>query len=79
MAESVVAPDRALRLARCIEGGGELRPAIERIGALSGLHLDEFLEEGDALGLGEAGDGCALPARAAPGWGSTPPRPGPLP
>ena len=48
--------DRALRLARCGQRGCQLRSAIERIGALAGLDLGELVQDGDALGFGEAGD-----------------------
>jgi len=35
------------------QAGGELRPAIERVGALARLGLDVFGQDGHALGLGE--------------------------
>ena len=43
------------------QGGGELRPAVERVGALAGLGLDELGDDREALGFGEARDGgrCA--------------------
>jgi hypothetical protein len=54
------------------EGTGELRPSLERIGALARGRLDEIGDEGEAGRLGEAGDrgqlrldaetGAALPS-----------------
>ena len=46
------------------QGGGELGPAVERVRALAGFHLDEFGRHGVALGRGEA----AMAAR----WASRP-------
>ena len=43
-----------------LEGCGELRPAIERVGAFAGLDLDVFGDDCDVLCLGEARDGFAL-------------------
>ena len=61
--------DRPAELARSLDGGGELRPAIEGVGALARLVLLEGLANGKALGLGEGGDRVALrfEAEAAPG------------
>jgi len=42
------------------ERGGELRPALDRVRTLAGLCLDEFRDDFEALGVGEAGDGRAL-------------------
>ncbi len=39
------------------QGGGELRAAVERVGALARLDLRELGGDLEALGLGEAGDG----------------------
>jgi hypothetical protein len=41
------------------EGGCELRPAVDRVGALAGYRLDE-LRNDRQFGLGEPGDGRAL-------------------
>jgi hypothetical protein len=51
---------RAALAAGDCEGTGELRPPLERIGALAGGCLDELGEESKAGGLGEAGDGGLL-------------------
>jgi hypothetical protein len=37
-----------------------LRSEIEAIRSLAALDLDELVEQGDVLGLGEAGDGGSL-------------------
>jgi hypothetical protein len=37
------------------KGGRQLRPSIESICSLSGFDLGELLDNGNALGLGEAG------------------------
>src|SRR5262249_57324620 len=68
--------DGAAPLARRGQGGGQLRPALERVGPLAGFHLNELLSELVALGLGESLDrrflrlepeaGAALPARRDP-------------
>ena len=42
------------------QGGGELRAAIEGVGALARLDLDMLGDDLKALGVGEAGDGLAL-------------------
>ena len=47
--------------------GGELRAAIERVGALARLDLDELGDDLEPLGLGEPGDGGALGVNAEPG------------
>ena len=52
--------DRALCLARCGQRCGELRAAVERVGALAGLDLGELVKDGDALGFGKAGDRGSL-------------------
>ena len=59
------------------ERGGELRAALDRVGALAGLDLDEIADDLVTLGGGETGDrgalgidpetGAALLARARPG------------
>ena len=48
------------------QGGGELRAAVERVGALARLDLSELGGDLEALGLGEAGDGGALSVNAKP-------------
>ncbi len=48
------------------QGGGELRAAVERIGALARLDLSELGGDLEALGLGEAGDGGALGVEPEP-------------
>src|SRR5690242_18309038 len=45
--------DATLRGLGAGEGGCELRPALERVGALTGLGLDELGDDRDAFGLGE--------------------------
>ena len=42
------------------QGGGELRAAVERVGALARLDLDMLGDDLEALGGGEPGDGSAL-------------------
>jgi hypothetical protein len=44
--------DRGFVLARHLEGGCQLRPAVERVGALTRLSL-QGLDQVIALGLGE--------------------------
>ena len=48
--------NRGLELPGGGQGGGELRPAIERVGALARLDLAEGLGQGVAFGLGKAGE-----------------------
>ena len=43
----------ALCWRRSLEGGRQLRPAVERVGALAGLDLLEGLDQAVTLGLGE--------------------------
>ena len=50
----------ALRGFGCGQGGGELRPAIERVGAFAGLGFDELPDQDHALGFGEVLDGRPL-------------------
>jgi hypothetical protein len=45
----------------------QLRPAIERVGALAGLRLDVFGDALELLGFGELGDGGALRLDPEPG------------
>ena len=52
--------DRAFGLAGKGEGGRQLRPSIESVRALAGFDLGELLDDGNALGLGKAGDRGAL-------------------
>lgn len=54
--------------ARGFERGGELRAAIEGVGALAGLDLGERGGDLEALGGGEAGDGFALGVEPEPGF-----------
>ena len=61
--------DRALGRASSGEGGCQLRPAIESIGALAGFDLGELGDPGEVLGLAEAGDGCLLGPDAEPAGG----------
>jgi hypothetical protein len=42
------------------QGGGQLRAAVERVGALVRLDLRELRGDLEALGLGEADDGGAV-------------------
>ena len=58
--------DRTLRLARCGQRCGELRPSVERVGALAGFDLGEFGEDGDAFGFGKARDRCSLASSPSP-------------
>ena len=51
--------DRTLAATRGGEGGGELRPPVERIRALAALCLDKLGREGEAFGVGEAAN-CFL-------------------
>ena len=46
--------------------GDELGAAIERVGALARLDLDELGDDLEPLDLGEAGDGGALGVHAEP-------------
>jgi hypothetical protein len=43
-----------------LERRGELRTAIERIGALAGFHLDALIDNAITLGVGEAANRLAL-------------------
>jgi hypothetical protein len=43
-----------------LERGGELGPAVERVGTLAGLDLGEAMDDVEALLGGEVGDGLAL-------------------
>ena len=43
-----------------LQRGLEFGPAIERVRAFAGLDLGEFGDDGEAFGLGKAGDGLAL-------------------
>jgi hypothetical protein len=54
--------DRALRQASRGEGRCHLRPSVESVGTFAGFHLSELVQDGDAFGLGEAGD------RGSPGF-----------
>ena len=56
--------DGALALARLGERRDELWPAIQGVRALAGLDLGELGGDGEALGLGERGDGRALRLQA---------------
>jgi hypothetical protein len=42
------------------KGAGKLRPAVQRIGAFAGFNFGELVEDRDALGFGEAGNGGTL-------------------
>ena len=57
----------ALCFLAALERGGELRPAVERVGALAGLDLGEGLDQVEALGLGEAGERGLLRLEAKAG------------
>ena len=59
--------DAALRGLGCCQRRGELRPAVERVGALAGLGLDVLGDDGDALGFGEPRDRRALRFDPEPG------------
>ena len=59
--------DLALGLLRRLQRGLQLRPAVERIGALAGLDLGELGDDLEAFGLGEGGDGLALRFEAEAG------------
>jgi hypothetical protein len=59
--------DRALGLLGGLQCGGELRAPVERVGSLAGLDLGELGNDGEALLLGEAGDGLALGIQAEAG------------
>ena len=48
------------------QGGGELRAAVERVGALARLDLSEFGGDLETLSLGKAGDGGALGVEPEP-------------
>jgi hypothetical protein len=48
------------------ERGLEFGTAIERVRAFAGLDLGEFGDDGEALGLGKAGDSLALRFRPRP-------------
>ena len=48
--------DRRFDFLCCLQGRGELRPAVERISPLSGLDLLERLNQVEALSLGEPGE-----------------------
>jgi hypothetical protein len=52
---------RALALAGGLEGGSELRSAIERIGTLASLDLDELTGELHGVVTGEPGDRAREP------------------
>ena len=58
--------DAAFGGPRCSQCRGKLGPAIERIGALAGLGLDELADDRDPLGFAEAGNGSALSIDPSP-------------
>ena len=49
------------------QGCRELRPALQRIGALAGFDLDELVSDGETLALAELGDGTTLRFQAQAG------------
>ena len=51
---------RATKFSRCFDGGSELRPAVDGVGALARLVLLESSGDGEALRLREGGDGVKL-------------------
>jgi hypothetical protein len=53
--------------AGCSQGCGKLRPPIERVEALAGFGLYELLDDRDARGFAEAGEGCPLGLDPKPG------------
>ena len=60
--------NRALVGRRPLQRRLELRPALERVGALGGLDLGKGLGDGVALGRAETLDRGLLALQAKPGW-----------
>ena len=59
--------NRPAGLARSLDGGGKLRPPVERVRALAALVFGEVADEPVALGLGERPDRLGLRFEAEPG------------
>ena len=59
--------DGAAGLLRSRQSRRELRPALQRIGALAGFNLNELARDGETLALAELGDGTMLRLQAQAG------------
>src|SRR5262245_13702685 len=59
--------DRSLDAVGVSESCGELRSPLDRVAAFAGLDLGEGVDDHEAVGLGEAGDGVALRFQPEPG------------
>ena len=57
---------RATKFSRCFDGGSELRPAVDGVGALARLVLLESSGDGEALRLREGGDRAS--STCSPRW-----------
>jgi hypothetical protein len=66
---SLATHDRAFALAGVLERRGQLGPEIERVCALAGLCFDALVNDGEALGFGEAANRFALGLEAEAGFG----------